>query len=168
MDAGAIIRDARRHAGLTQEAIARRAGTRQSAVSAYEAGRRLPSLVTLERLVRAAGFELEASLVAPARGPLATTEIGRRLVDQRQAVLEAAAAHGGSNVRVFGSVARGDASPDSDLDLLVDLPARTGVLRIGALAREIERLVGVAVDVVPSHALRREVRERVLEEAISL
>jgi uncharacterized protein len=71
-------------------------------------------------------------------------------------------------VRVFGSVARGEATVDSDLDLLVDLPQRTGIFTIGAMARDVERLVGVTTDVVPSHALRSEVRERILEASISL
>jgi uncharacterized protein len=137
-------------------------------VSAYEAGRREPSLATLTRLVRAAGFELEGSLVASAPEPLAATELGRRLLEHRRAIREAVAAHGGTNVRVFGSVARGEATADSDLDLLVDLPLRTGILTIGAIARDVERVAGVATDVVPSHALRSEVRERILEEAIAL
>ena len=168
MNAGALIRSARQQAGLTQEALARRAGTRQSAVSAYEAGRREPSLATLIRLVRATGFELEGSLVAAAPEPLAATELGRRLLEHRRAIREAVAADGGTNVRVFGSVARGEATADSDLDLLVDLPLRTGILTIGAIARDVERVAGVATDVVPSHALRSEVRERILEEAVAL
>jgi uncharacterized protein len=95
-------------------------------------------------------------------------EVGRRLAQQREAVLAAVAAHGGSNVRVFGSVVRGEAGAGSDLDLLIDLPERTGIFVLGAIAREVEHLVGVEVDVVPAAALRAELRDRILAEAVPL
>ncbi len=60
--AGALIADARLRAGLTQAELARRAGTVQSAIAAYEAGRRQPTLPTLYRLLAAAGFDLRARL----------------------------------------------------------------------------------------------------------
>ncbi|MGI9155105.1 MAG: helix-turn-helix transcriptional regulator [Marmoricola sp.] len=95
-------------AGLTQVALAERAGVTQSVISAYESGAREPSLTTLERLISATGLRLELMLRRPRepnrlRGPL-----GRRLVDQHAHVLAKAAEHGASNVRVFGSVARSD------------------------------------------------------------
>lgn len=60
-----LIRIARRRAGLTQEALARRAATSQTAISAYESGRRSPSVATLTRILEAAGFELRMRLSEP-------------------------------------------------------------------------------------------------------
>jgi predicted nucleotidyltransferase len=85
--------------------------------------------------------------------------------------LRIAAAHGASNVRVFGSVARGEAAPDSDVDLLVDIGAPAhGLAYFGLiedLRRELEALLGRRVDVVDSAALRV-MRERVLADAVTL
>lgn len=90
---------------------------------------------------------------------------------QRAEILQIAAAHGASNVRVFGSVARGEAEPDSDVDLLVDIgaPAR-GFAYFGLiedLRRDLVELLGRRVDIVDSAALRA-MRERVLAEAVAL
>ena len=60
-----LIRIARRQAGLTQQVLAKRAGTSQAAVSAYESGRRSPSVDTLCRLLAAAGFEVRMRLAPP-------------------------------------------------------------------------------------------------------
>jgi transcriptional regulator with XRE-family HTH domain len=60
--AGALVLDARTRAGLTQAELARRAGTAQSAIAAYEAGKRQPTLPTLYRILAAAGFDLRARL----------------------------------------------------------------------------------------------------------
>ena len=62
-----LIRTARRNAGLTQVELARRARTSQAAVSAYESGRRSPSVETLSRVLAAAGFEVRMRLVEPDR-----------------------------------------------------------------------------------------------------
>jgi uncharacterized protein len=167
IEAAALIRTARQRSGLSQDALARRAGTRQSAVSAYESGRRAPSVATLERLLAAAGHRLEVTLVEAAPS-LPNTPLARRLARHRDEIVAAAAAFGGTNVRVFGSVVRGEAGPSSDLDLLVDLPPRTGMIALGTIAREVERLVGVRTDVVPAAALRPDVRSRILAEAIPL
>jgi hypothetical protein len=79
-----------------------------------------------------------------------------------------AAKHGARNIRVFGSVARGDARPDSDVDFLVDMaPGRT-LLDLGGLLMELRDLLGVNVDVVTEHGLKPRIRERVLKEAESL
>lgn len=62
MDAGRLIREARRRAGLTLRALAERAGTSHSTLSAYESGAKVPTVTTLERVVRAAGFALDFDL----------------------------------------------------------------------------------------------------------
>lgn len=84
MDAAAILRDSRRRAGLTQAELARRAGTSQATISAYEHGRKEPSFETLGRLLAAAGARLtavpaSAPVVRPTRAQLARA--GRTLVD---------------------------------------------------------------------------------------
>ena len=87
---------------------------------------------------------------------------------KRDQILRIAAEHGAHDVRVFGSLARGTADENSDLDLLVRFESGTTLLRHAALVRELETLLGVKVDVVSDRGLRDRVRERVLGEAIPL
>lgn len=88
-----------------------------------------------------------------------------RLEARRNEVLSIAAAHGAHNVRVFGSLARGDSGPDSDIDLLVDLEPGRGLLDHAALMLDVEDLFGRKVDVAVERGLRPAVRQRVLAEA---
>jgi predicted nucleotidyltransferase len=83
-------------------------------------------------------------------------------------VIDCAARRGASNVRVFGSVARGEDTDESDVDLLVDLSSDVSLVGLSGLTREIGEIVGVEVDVVPADSLKRAIRERVLAEAIPL
>lgn len=69
------------------------------------------------------------------------------------------------NVRVFGSVARGDAGPESDIDLLVDPSPRTSLFDLARLELDLAQLLGVAIDIVPARALKALIRDRVLAEA---
>lgn len=69
MDASTLLRQARRESGLSLRAMAERAGTSHSTLAAYEAGRKKPSLTTLERLLRAAGFDLGVELRPRVGGP---------------------------------------------------------------------------------------------------
>lgn len=90
------------------------------------------------------GQAADAGLVAP------TVALLRA---RRDEIVRAAAAHGASNVRVFGSVARGSAGPGSDIDLLVDFePGRTLLNQVG-LWRDLEALLGRSVDVVSAAGL---------------
>jgi hypothetical protein len=142
----------------------------QSVISAYESDRREPGLAMLTKLIEAAGHELVVD-VRPSstlRRGLPDTPLGRRLRRHRRAVIDTAARRGASNVRVFGSVARGDESEHSDVDLLVDLGTGVGLVALAGLAREIGEIVGVAVDVVPADSLKPGMREQVLAEAIPL
>ena len=87
---------------------------------------------------------------------------------KRADILRLAAQHGARNVRVFGSVARGEARPDSDIDVLVEFePGRTLLDRIG-LMQDLEDLLGRKVDVVTEKALHRMIRQQVLEQAVQL
>lgn len=91
--------------------------------------------------------------------------LGKRLVEQRQLVLAIAARRHASNVRVFGSVVRGEDRPDSDVDLLVDLEDPTDLFNLMGLERELEEVLGVRVDADTTESLRPRVRAEVLGEA---
>lgn len=87
---------------------------------------------------------------------------------KRESILETARKYGASNVRVFGSVARGEADQQSDIDLLVDMESSRSLLDLAALLVDLEELLGCKVDVVPEDCLRERIRDRVLKEAITL
>lgn len=92
----------------------------------------------------------------------------RILKDKRDEVLRIVTRHGAGKVRVFGSVVRGDAGPDSDVDILIDLDRGRSLLDIVAIKQDLEDLLGCRVDVVTEAAISPYIRDRVLEEAVSL
>ena len=94
--------------------------------------------------------------------------ISELLKEKRTDIISLAAKHGARNVRVFGSVARGDAGPDSDVDFLVRFDPGTTLLSHAALVRSLEQLLGFKVDVVSERGLRERIHERVLQEAVPL
>jgi predicted nucleotidyltransferase len=79
-----------------------------------------------------------------------------------------AAAHGARNVRIFGSVGRGEASSSSDLDLLVDMSQGRSLFDLVALGEELEEALGVDVDVATEGSLSPYLRDRILAEAVAL
>ena len=87
------------------------------------------------------------------------------LRSKRLEILQIAARHGATNVRVFGSVARGEARPDSDVDFLVNLEANRSLLDLARLLRELQGLLNCPVDVVTEAGLRPRLRPQVLKEA---
>lgn len=137
MSSGTLIRDARTRARLSQTDLAHRAGIARSVINAYEPNRCEPGLTAPTKLVESTGrqlvLELEA-LPGPRLG-LPDTRLGRRLRRHRRAVLERTADRGASDVRVFGSVARGQESARTSTDLLVDLAPDVGLFALGALTR---------------------------------
>lgn len=90
------------------------------------------------------------------------------LRELRIAILSLAERYGARNVRVFGSVARGEAGPGSDIDFLVDMERGRGLIPFGALRVSLEELLGREVDLATVKALRPPVRERALREAVVL
>jgi predicted nucleotidyltransferase/DNA-binding XRE family transcriptional regulator len=167
-----VIRDARVGAGLTQSELARRAGTSQPALARYETGNALPTLPTLERLLAACGKSLELRAGQASGGKSATSLRGRlgeqalTIRQHRRDLLAAARAHGVRRLRVFGSVARGEASAGSDIDFLVDLaPGRT-LLDLAAFRHQAETITGLDVDVATPDMLKDRIRAEVLSEAI--
>ncbi len=87
------------------------------------------------------------------------------LKDKRDEILQIAARHGASNVRIFGSIARGESTRDSDVDLLVELERGRSLLDHAALVIELEELLGTRVDVATERGLKAGVREEILREA---
>ena len=90
------------------------------------------------------------------------------LKEKRDEILKVAASHGARDVRVFGSRARGEGRPDSDLDLLVTLDEHASLLDIVAIKQDLEDLLGCKVDVVTEDAISPYIREEVVRQAIVL
>lgn len=126
----------REKASLTQSELAQRSGVAQPNIAAYESGARRASPDMIERLRCAARPAPHQALAA-----------------HRQELVALAQEFGLSNVRVFGSAARGTDGPGSDLDLLVTRPDGSGLLTIAAFAEAAEGLLGVEVDVVTDGGL---------------
>ena len=88
------------------------------------------------------------------------------LKEKREEILHIAARHGARNVRVFGSVARGEADAQSDIDLLVEFEPDRSLLDHAALWLELQELLGCKVDVVSQDGVKARIRDRVLREAL--
>jgi uncharacterized protein len=167
--AGSLLRRARTGAGLSQAELAARARVTQSVISAYESGHRQPALPTLAALIEAAGYELTTDIRRqPGRLSKLSGPVGQRVRRRRHDLIAAAAAHGVTNLRVFGSVARGTDRPDSDLDLLADLPPDMGLLGLGRAQAELEAILGSPVDLVPAGDLKPDVRARASRDLVAL
>src|SRR6266581_9154503 len=87
---------------------------------------------------------------------------------KREEILQIAARHGAKRVRIFGSVARNEAKPDSDVDFLVDMEPGRSLFDLGGLLMDLQDLLGCNVDVVTEKGLRERIRERVLKEVVPL
>jgi predicted nucleotidyltransferase len=90
------------------------------------------------------------------------------LGDKRQDILRLTARHGARNVRVFGSLARGEARPGSDVDILIALDPERSLLDLVALKQDLEDLLGCKVDVVTEAAVSPYIRPQVLQDAVAL
>jgi hypothetical protein len=94
--------------------------------------------------------------------------LAQLLGDKRQDILRLAAQHGAANVRIFGSLARGEAQPDSDVDILITLAPERSLLDLIALQQDLEDLLGCKVDVVTEAAVSPYMRPQVLRDAVAL
>jgi predicted nucleotidyltransferase/DNA-binding XRE family transcriptional regulator len=173
VDTQSLVRHARLRAQLTQAQLAERAGTSQPAIARYESGEAVPSLPTLERLLRVCGLELRVEGVAgvdarPTSVRASTGDRARLLRRRRRTLLDVLRREGARNPRVFGSVARGDEGPASDIDLLVDLDPEATLLDLARLRRSVQEAVGAPVDVAVPSLLKESVRARAETEAIPL
>jgi predicted nucleotidyltransferase len=114
--------------------------------------------------LKATGLSLSAVPVARSRR---ASRLRQRLQKHRGEILELAAQHGARNVRVFGSVARGQDSRGSDLDLLVDMEPKRSLLDVVRLRRALNELLAVEVDVLTTGALR-DSDSGIVADAVSL
>jgi predicted nucleotidyltransferase/DNA-binding XRE family transcriptional regulator len=137
-------------AGLTQRELAAASGVKQPLIAALETGTRQPTDPAREALERALG-------VRPSQV----------LGMARERVLDVVHAIGGTDVRIFGSVARGTDKPDSDIDLLVTFPPGSDIVTLLTLQEDLSNLLTVPVDVV-SAGSTGPVLERALTEAVPL
>jgi predicted nucleotidyltransferase len=95
-------------------------------------------------------------------------DLERLLRERRGDILKIAARYGASNVRVFGSVARGETNEHSDIDILVDLEPGRSLMDLGGFLYDLQELLGSEIDVVTERGLCARIRERVLKEAVPL
>jgi hypothetical protein len=95
-------------------------------------------------------------------------KIEELLQEKRTEILKIAAQYGASNVQIFGSVARGEATANSDIDFLMDIQAGRSLLNRIALIQDLEDLLNRKVDVAKPEILHESIREQVLKEAIPL
>ncbi len=96
------------------------------------------------------------------------TKLAELVNEKRADILALAAKHGARNVRIFGSVARGDADEQSDIDFLVQMEPGRSLFDLGGLQYDLEQLLGCRVDVVTEQGLKVRLREDVLREAVAL
>jgi predicted nucleotidyltransferase len=104
----------------------------------------------------------------PAQLAKLTGPVGQRVLRHRRELVATAADIGVTNLRVFGSVARGQDRIDSDVDLLADIPPGVGLFSLGRLAERLEAIVGARVDLVPASGLKPDVRARAERDLVAL
>jgi|SRR5690625_4324555 len=142
----ALVREARRRRDMSQRDLARAAGVPQSTVANVEANKQQPSVAMLERLLAAAGFRLEPGLVNMMRP-------GELLERHRDQVAHLLARYPINRAWVFGSVARGDDRPGSDLDLLIEPTPNASFTDYVGLEDDLVELLACPIDVVTTREL---------------
>lgn len=143
--------------------LAAASGVSPSTITRIERREINPTVAVLERILAASGSEL----VATARRRIRERPTLAAVRRHRAAIDAVLAAHGASNTRVVGSVARGDARSDSDVDLLIDVPRGTGLVTVGRIEDELNELLPWTVDVVTSGAARGRMAH-LADEAVAL
>ena len=159
----ARITDLARSQGLSRRALAQRAGVAPETVSRI-ASRGTCDFATLERLANAAGLRLTlegGTGQAPGRA--------RDEVLRRQALIRTLAkAHGARTLSLFGSAARGEDRPDSDLDFLVELDPGRSLLDLIGLAEDLQEALGRKVETVTAAGMKPRVRAEARRDAIRI
>ena len=161
---GRRIAEARRQAGLPQAELARAISLDRTAISKIESGQRRVGSLELEGIARALNRPIQWFLSEASE----TTDPLHTVRKKRSEVLRIAQRHGAHSIRIFGSVARGETTAESDIDLLVEMEPGRGLFEQAAMILELQDLLGRDVDVVTVDGLRERIRERVLAEAIAL
>ena len=163
-----ILINARKRSRLTQKQVADRAGTTQSAIARYEKGTLTPSVDTLQRLLKANGLDLVLD-VKPTKKIAERSDRYKRIQANRGRIKKILNDAGATNIRIFGSVARGTDNKRSDVDFLVDVDQESGkTIKVMLEAKKIERILGCKVDVIVSRLCKKEVLKSALNDAIPL
>lgn len=145
--AATLVREARKRRDMSQRDLAQAAGVPQSTVANVESNRQQPSVAMLERLLTAAGFRLEPRLVN-------TLRPGQLLERHQDEVARLLAGYPIAHAWVFGSVARGDDLPGSDLDLLIELKPNASFTDYVGLEDDLAELLACPVDVITTSELK--------------
>lgn len=95
-------------------------------------------------------------------------DLNQLVKEKREEILQIAAKHGAYNVRIFGSVARGEAGPDSDVDFLVEMEANRSLFDLGGLLADLQDLLNCKVDIAEPEGLHWFIRDQILKEAVPL
>ncbi len=163
---GRRVAEGRRSRGLSQAALAVAASIDRTALSKIETGRRGIGSAELARIAEALGLPFEHFFT---KTPVDADPDPLKVIrSKRGAILSICRRHGAHSPRLFGSIARGQAMPESDIDFIVDMEQGRSLLDQAALLVELRELLGRNVDVVTAQGLRDRIRERVLDEAIPL
>lgn len=162
VDAALLVRAAREQAHMSARELAAASGVAPSTVTRIERGDVNPTIAMLERLLDASGRRLEVVV-----SPCGTRPSLAALRPYRDEIVAIVDSFGASNVRVFGSVARGEAGDDADIDLLIDVPKGTGLLTVEQIAEAIEAAIPWSVDVVTSGVARGRMAH-ITDEAVAL
>jgi predicted nucleotidyltransferase/DNA-binding XRE family transcriptional regulator len=160
-DVAALVRRARHQRNLSQRELAARTGVAQTTIARVEAGHHQPTFETLNKLLNGAGFRAVFDLVN-------ITRPSELLAEHREAILAAGKRHGLTRICVFGSIARGEDGPDSDVDLLVDAGPEVSLFDLAGFAADVEDLLGVDIDVVTPGGLTEPRASVILREARDL
>ncbi len=114
-------------------------------------------------MVKAAGFDLTLTL-----SPIPKSQLQTLLDEHREHLRTTLENLGASDIRVFGSVARGTDRDGSDVDLLVEVDDSTGLVALGRMRSAAEMILGTPVDIVPASGLKSDASKRILAEAVAL
>ena len=147
---------------MSARALAAESGVSPSTVTRIERGEISPTVSMLERLLRASGHELEIG-VSPSEAAPTISDVRAHA----ETIHEIVQRIGGRDVRLIGSVARGEATPTSDLDLLIDVPPGTGLFTLETMRADLDAALPWSVDVLTSGAARGRMAH-VLDDAVAL
>lgn len=147
---------------MSARELAAASGVSPSTVTRIERGEVNPTVAMLEKLLATSGNRL--TIFATPRPDRPTLEALRK---HREEIEEIVSSFGANNVRVFGSIVRGEATEHSDIDLLIDVPPGTGLVAVEQMTEALESVILWPVDIVTGGAARGRMAH-ILDEAIAL